>query len=101
MKLKTNDNIIVLAGKDKGKEGKIVKIFRKENKAIVKDVQIVKKHIKATKNEKGGIIEIPTAIDISNLAIIDPKTKKASRVSFEFDKNGKKIRISKKSGEKI
>lgn len=101
MKLKTNDNIIVLAGKDKGKEGKIVKIFRKENKAIVENVQIVKKHIKATKNEKGGVIEIPTAIDISNLAIIDPKTKKASRIAFEFDKNDKKIRISKKSGEKI
>lgn len=101
MKFKTNDKIIVIAGKDKGKEGKIVKVFRNENKVVVEGVNILKKHIKAGKNKKGEIVEVPAPIDASNLAIIDPETKKGSRIAFEFDKKGKKIRISRKSGSKI
>lgn len=101
MKFKTGDKVIVLAGKDKGKESTIVEVFRDENKVIVEGVAIVKKSQKAYAGSEGGILDIPSKIDISNIAIVDPKTKKASRVGFSFDKKGKKIRVSKKSGEEI
>lgn len=101
MKFKVKDKVILIAGKDKGKEGEIVKIFRNENTAIVSGVNLQKQHVKASNNIKGGIIEAPAKINISNLAILDPKTNKPSKIGFEFDKKGKKIRISKKSGTKI
>ena len=101
MKFKTNDKVIILAGKDKGQLGKIVKIFPDENKAIVEGVNLQKKHVKANKNVKGGVIEAPAAIHSSNLAIFDSQEKKASRIAFKFNKQGKKIRISKKSDTQI
>jgi large subunit ribosomal protein L24 len=101
MKFKTGDNVVVIAGKDKGKTSKIIKVFRDENKVIVDDVAIVKKNKKATAGAEGGIIEMPSKIDVSNIAILDPKTKKASKIGYSFNKKGKKIRISKKSGEEI
>lgn len=101
MKFKTGDSVVVIAGKDKGKESKIVKIFSKENKVVLEGVNLKKKHVKAYSDQEGGVLEIPSAIDISNIAILDPKTKKASRVGFTFDKKGKKIRIAKKSGAEI
>ena len=101
MKFKTGDKIIVIAGKDKGKESTIVKVFRDENKVIAEGVAIVKKNRKATSGLEGGIIDMPSKIDVSNIAIIDPKTKKASKIGYSFGKKGEKIRISKKSGEEI
>jgi large subunit ribosomal protein L24 len=101
MKFKTGDKVIVIAGKDKGTESKITKVFRDENKVIVEGVALVKKHQKAFGGSEGGIIEMATKIDASNIAIVDPKTKKASRIKYSIDTKGKKTRVATKSGEEI
>ena len=86
----------------KGKKGKIIKTLRAENKVIVEGVHVVKKHQKPTGQESGGILEIEAPINASNVMIIDPKTKKRTRIGHTTDeKTGKKIRIAKKSNEKI
>ncbi|NLL44373.1 MAG: 50S ribosomal protein L24 [Mollicutes bacterium] len=101
MKLKVGDKVVVIAGKDRGKEGKITKILRAENKVIVENVNIIKKHIKSDGQTAGGIIEMEAPIDASNVMIVDPKTKKRTKIGYTFDKKGKKIRIAKKSNEKL
>lgn len=102
MKIKVGDNVRVLSGNDKNKEGEVLKVIPKENKVVVKGVNIRKKHKKATKQgEPSGILEMEFPIDVSKVGIIDPKTKKTSRIGYAFDKDGKKIRISKKSQEEI
>ena len=100
MKLKTGDKVIVIAGSNKGKEGKIIK--KLEDRVIIEGVNLRKKHLKPKNNGGNGeIVETEAPIHISNVMIIDPKTKKPTRIGHEVDKNGKKIRISKKSNEKI
>lgn len=102
MKLKVGDKVKVIAGSSKGKEGKIIKTLREENRVIVEGVNIVKKHKKGNGQETGGILEVEAPINASNVMIIDPKTKKPSRIGYTIDeKSNKKIRISKKSNEKI
>ena len=101
MYLKVGDKVVVKTGSDKGKEGKIINIDRARNRVTVEGVHIVKKHQKGNGQESGGIIEVEASIDASNVAIIDPKTKKGTRIGHTTDKNGKKIRISKKSNEKL
>ena len=100
MKLKTGDKVVVVSGSNKGKEGKITKII--DNKVIVEGVNIVKKHLKPKNNNgTGEIIEMEAPIHVSNVMLSDPKTKKPTKVKIEKDSKGKKIRISKKSNEKI
>ena len=100
MKLKTGDKVVVVSGSNKGKEGKITKIL--DNKVIVEGVNIVKKHLKHKNNNgTGEIIEMEAPIHVSNVMLSDPKTKKPTKVKIEKDSKGKKIRISKKSNEKI
>lgn len=101
MKLKLNDKVVVISGSSKGKEGKVIKTLRDENKVIVEGVNIVKKHKKGNGQETGGILEVEAPIHASNVMIIDPKTKKGTRIGYTVDKNNKKIRISKKSNEII
>ncbi len=101
MKLKVGDKVEVIAGSSKGKTGKIIKTLRKEDKVIVEGVHIVKKHRKGNGQESGGILEVEAPIHASNVMIIDPKTKKRTRIGHSVDKNNKKIRISKKSNEKL
>jgi len=102
MKLKVGDKVKVIAGASKGKEGKIIKTLRNENRVIVEGVNIVKKHKKGNGQETGGILEVEAPIDASNVMLIDPKTKKVTRIGYKKDeKTNKKIRISKKSSEKI
>ncbi len=102
MKLKVGDKVRVIAGSSKGKEGKIIKTLRKENKVIVEGAHIVKKHKKGNGQETGGILEVEAPIDASNVMLIDPKTKKPTRIGYTIDeKSNKKVRISKKSNEKI
>lgn len=100
MYLKTGDNVKVMAGKDKGKEGTITKVLPKQNKVIIENINLAKKHQKPGFGVTGGIVEVEMAIDASNVMLIDPKTKEATRVGFEM-KDGKKVRVSKKSGEII
>ena len=102
MKLKVGDKVKVIAGASKGKEGKIIKTLRSENRVIVEGVNIVKKHKKGNGQETGGILEVEAPINASNVMLIDPKTKKVTRIGYSKDeKTNKKIRISKKSNEKI
>ena len=99
-KLKTGDKVVVVAGSNKGKEGKIIKIL--DQKVIVEGVNIVKKHLKPRNNNgTGEIVEVEAPIHASNVMLVDPKTKKPTKVKVEKDSKGKKIRISKKSNEKI
>ena len=100
MKLKTGDNVVVISGANKGKEGKITKVL--DDKVIVEGVNVCKKHLKTKNNNgTGEIVEVERPIHRSNVMIIDPKTKKPTKIKMDFDKDGKKIRISKKSNEKI
>ena len=100
MKLKTGDKVVVVSGSNKGKEGKITKIL--DNKVIVEGVNIVKKHLKPKNNNgTGEIIEMEAPIHVTNVMLSDPKTEKPTKVKIEKDSKGKKIRISKKSNEKI
>ena len=99
-KLKTGDKVVVISGSNKGKEGKITKIL--DSKVIVEGVNIVKKHLKPKNNGGNGeIIETEAAIHVSNVMLVDPKTKKPTKVKIEKDSKGNKVRISKKSNEKI
>ena len=102
MNFKVGDEVVVITGSDKGKKGKIIKTLRKENKVVVEGVHIVKKHQKPNGQDSGGIIEVEAPINASNVMIIDPKTKKRTRIGHTTDtKTNKKIRIAKKSSEKI
>ena len=102
MNFKVGDEVVVIAGSDKGKTGKIVKTLRDENRVVVEGVNVVKKHQKTNAQGNGGIVEIEAPINASNVMIIDPKTKKRTRIGHTTDtKTGKKIRISKKSNEKL
>ena len=100
MKLKTGDKVVVIAGANKGKEGKITKVL--DEKVISEGVNLRKKHLKPKNNNgTGEIIEQEAPIHASNVMIIDPKTKKPTKIKKVIDEKGKKIRISKKSNEKI
>lgn len=102
MNFKVGDKVVVIAGSDKGKEGKIIKTIKAENRVVVEGVNIVKKHQKPTGQESGGIIEKEASIHASNVMIMDPKAKKRTRIGHTTDtKTGKKIRITKKSNEKL
>jgi len=100
MNLKVGDKVVVIAGSSKGKEGKITKTLRKENRVIVEGCNIVKKHRKGNGQESGGILETEAPIHASNVMLIDPKTKKRTRIGHVIE-NNKKVRIAKKSSEKI
>ena len=100
IKLKKGDEVIVLAGKDKGKTGKIIKVFPKKMKAIVSEINRVKKNQKPDNNQPGGIVDKEMPLHISNLSFYDPELKKGIRIGYKFDKD-KKVRINKLSGKEI
>ena len=108
MQIKAGDTVVIIAGKDKLTKdkkgnlipttGKVLKVFPKENKVLVEGVNKVKKHVKPNgQDQTGGIVEKEAALHISNVMIIDPKTKTRTRIAHEIDKDGKKVRISSKS----
>ena len=101
MNFKTGDKVVVIAGKDKGKSGKITKVLRSENRIVIEGVNVVKKHVKGNGQTAGSIVEMEAPINASNAMIVDPKTGKPSRIGHTVDKNGKKIRVAKKSDSKI
>lgn len=101
MKIKKGDKVIVLAGKDKGKTGEVSQTLPRENKVVVSGVNMVKRHTKPTEGNAGGIVSKETPIHISNVAIVDPKTGKASKLGFKILDDGRKVRVAKKSGEVI
>ena len=100
--IKKGDSVIVLAGEDKGKQGKVLKVLVKEQRALVEGINLVSKSTKpSAKNPQGGIVKQEAPIHISNLSLIDPKSGKATRVAIKVSEDGKKVRIAKKSGEEI
>lgn len=101
MRIKTGDKVRIMRGKDKGKEGTIIKTFPRLNKVIVKGANLVKKHQKSSNsNPQGGIIDKEAPLPISNVMLLDPESNKPTRIGIKVE-NNKKIRISKKSGKEI
>lgn len=101
LKIKKGDRVIVLTGRDKGKQGEVIEVRPKENRAVVRGVNVVRRHQRQTAKDEGGIVSKEAAIQISNLALEDPKDGKPTRVGFKFLDNGKKVRFAKRSGEVI
>ena len=99
--IKKDDNVIVLTGGDKGMRGKVLKVFPKEGRALVQGVNLVKRHKRQTQKEQGGIVTKEAAIQLSNIAHVDPKSGKATRIGFKTLADGSKVRFAKKSGEVI
>lgn len=101
LKIKKGDNVVVLSGKDKGKQGEVVKVLPKEARAIVTGVNMVKRHQRQSQTQEGGIISKEASIHISNLGIEDPKDGKPTRVGMKTLEDGRKVRFAKRSGEVI
>ena len=100
-KLKKGDHVIVLTGRDKGKQGEILRIMPDEGRAIVRGINIVRRHQKQTASQEAGIIPKEAAIQLSNIALEDPKDGKPTRVGFKHLEDGSKVRYAKRSGEVI
>jgi len=99
-KIKKGDKVVVLCGKDRGKTGEVIQILPEKTRALVKGVNLVKRHTKQTQSQEAGIYTKEASIHLSNIAIADPKDGKASRVGFNI-KDGVKTRVAKRSGETI
>jgi large subunit ribosomal protein L24 len=100
-KIKKGDKVIVIAGRDKGRSGQVTRVIPTEGRAVVDGVNMVKRHQRQTKDREAGIINKPAALDLSNLAIADPKDGKPTRVGFKILDDGRKVRVAKRSGELI
>lgn len=100
MYLKKGDKVVVTAGKDKGKEGIVQRVFKEKNKVVVENLNMVTKHIKPQGGEQGQRVQKEAAIHASNVMLMDPKTNKPTRVGYKFVE-GKKVRVAKKSGQEI
>jgi large subunit ribosomal protein L24 len=101
LKIKKGDRVIVLAGRDKGKHGEVIAMMPKENQALVRGVNIVRRHQRQTAKQDPGIVSKEAPIDLSNLALEDPKDGKPTRVGFKVLDDGRKVRYAKRSGEVI
>ena len=101
VKIKKGDRVIVTTGRDKGKKGEVLKVFPKDDRALVSGVNIAKRHQKQTAKLQGGIVNKEAPIQLSNLAHVDPKSGEATRVGFKVLNDGRKVRFAKKSGEVI
>ena len=101
LKIKKGDKVVVLAGKDKGKTGEVIKVMPTEMRALVAGVNMVKRHTKPAMGNAGGIVEKEAGIHVSNLAHIDPKDQKPTRVGYRMLDDGRKVRFAKRSGEVI
>lgn len=101
MKIKKGDKVIVITGKDKGKTGEVTKAMPKENKVIVSGINLAKRHQKPSQENAGGIISKEMPIHVSNVALVDPKSGKATRVAIRVEEGGRKVRVAKRSGDVI
>mgnify|MGYP003671434207 CR=1 FL=1 len=99
LKIKKGDNVVVLAGRDKGSKGEVLKVLISENRVLVKGINLVTKHMKPTQVSPGGIQKKELSIHASNVALVDPKTGNATRIGYNILKDGSKVRVAKKSGE--
>jgi large subunit ribosomal protein L24 len=100
-KIRKGDKVVVLAGKDKGRSGEVLSVAPKDDKAVVRGINMIRKHQKQSQSQEGGIITKEAPIHLSNIALADPKDGKPTRVGFQIQKDGKKVRVAKRSGEVI
>ena len=100
-KIKKGDRVAVITGRDKGKTGEVLRVLRKEGRVLVQGVNIVKRHQGPTQMSAGGILEKEAPVHISNVALIDPKSDRPTRVGYRFEEGGRKLRIARRSGEAI
>lgn len=98
-KIRKGDKVVVLSGRDRGKKGDVLKVIPKEDRAVVRGINMVKRHQKQTPREQGGIVSKEAPIHLSNLAHVDPKSGGPTRVGFKILNDGRKVRFAKKSGE--
>jgi large subunit ribosomal protein L24 len=99
--VRKNDNVLVTTGKDRGKQGRVLKVLPEKNRVVVEGVNVIKRHTKPGRTEQGGIIEREAAIHVSNVALLDPKSDKPTKIGFKFLEDGRKVRIARASGETI
>jgi len=100
-KIKKGDKVVVLTGRSKGRTGEVIQVMPTENRALVRGVNMIRRHQKQTASQEGGVISKEAPIDLSNIAIADPKDGKPTRVGFKVLDGGKKVRVAKRSGEQI
>jgi large subunit ribosomal protein L24 len=101
MKIKKGDTVVVISGRDKGKTGEVLRVLPPEHRAIVQGVNIARRHTKPRMGEPGGILEKELALNISNLAHVDPSSGRPTRIGYKFLEDGRKVRFAKRSGEVI
>jgi large subunit ribosomal protein L24 len=101
LKIRKGDKVIVTTGKDKGKQGEVIRTIPSENRAVVRGVNVAKRHQKQTAGQEGGIVSKEMPVHVSNLALRDPKDGKPTRVGYKTLADGKKVRVAKRSGEVI
>lgn len=101
MKIRNGDNVVIISGKDKGKTGKVLRVLPTTSRIVVAGVNMRTRHVRATPQQPGQKIQYEASINVSNAMLVDPKTKKRTRIGFDTDKKGKKQRIAKKSGEAL
>ncbi|MFZ1812936.1 MAG: 50S ribosomal protein L24 [Rhizobiaceae bacterium] len=100
-KIRKGDRVVVLTGKDKGRTGEVIQMMPKDGKALVRGINMIKRHQRQTQNQEAGIISKEAPIQVSNLAVADPKDGKATRVGFKTLEDGRKVRFAKRSGDMI
>jgi large subunit ribosomal protein L24 len=100
-KIRKGDKVVVLTGRDKGRSGEVLEVRPSEGRALVRGINMVKRHQRQTANQDGGIISKEGTIHLSNLAVADPKSGKPTRVGFKLMKDGKRVRVAKRSGVEI
>ena len=101
LKIKKGDEVIVRTGRDKGRSGEVTEVLREENRVVVRGVNMVKRHQRATAKQQAGIVEKEAPLHISNVALKDPKSGKPTRVGYKVLSDGKKVRVAKASGETV
>ena len=101
MKIRKGDRVKVIAGRSKGKVGDVLRVLPTESRVVVSGVNMIKRHTKPSRTESGGIIEREAAIHVSNVALLDPKSEKPTKVGFRFLEDGRKVRFARASGETI
>jgi large subunit ribosomal protein L24 len=98
-KIRKGDKVVVITGRDKGKSGEVLRVLRADDRVIVQGVNMIKRHTRPSAGQTGGIVEKEAAIHISNVAHIDPKSNKPTRVGYKLLEDGRKVRFAKRSGE--
>jgi large subunit ribosomal protein L24 len=101
MKIRRGDNVVVISGRDKGKTGEVLRVDRERNRVLVQGVNMVKRHQRPTQTSPGGINEFEAMLHVSNVAVVDPKTDKPTRIGFKTLDDGRKVRVAMRSGEVV